>query len=41
MDLYSKKIDTELTVKAVENTYKVQRPTNTLILHSDLGSMDF
>lgn len=38
MDLYSKKIDTELTIKAVENAYKVQRLTNTLILHSDLGS---
>ncbi|MDK2919688.1 MAG: putative transposase, partial [Candidatus Petromonas sp.] len=47
MDLYSKKIvghamskniDAELAIKAVENAYISQRPKDTLILHSDLGS---
>lgn len=47
MDLYSKKIvghamskniDTQLAISTVENEYMTQRPTDTLVLHSDLGS---
>lgn len=34
----SKKIDTELAIKAVKNAYKLQKPDENLILHSDLGS---
>lgn len=47
LDLHTKKIigyafsrtmDTELALKAVENAYSAQNPQNTIILHSDLGS---
>ena len=47
MDLYSKKIighamskfiDTTLALQAVKNAIKLQKPTKSLILHSDLGS---
>lgn len=46
MDLYSKKIigyamsksiDTTLALQAVKNAVRLQKPTNNLILHSDLG----
>lgn len=35
---FSKTMDTELAIKAVENAYITQKPKNTVILHSDLGS---
>ncbi|WP_331722096.1 IS3 family transposase [Alkalithermobacter thermoalcaliphilus] len=35
---FSKTMDTELAIKAVENAYITQNPKNTVILHSDLGS---
>jgi transposase InsO family protein len=47
MDLHSRKIvgysmsrniDTKLVIKALENAYKLQKPDENLILHSDLGS---
>ena len=34
----SKTIDTTLVIKALDNAIKIQRPTEGLILHSDLGS---
>ena len=34
----SKNIDTTLAIKALDNAYKLQKPTEGLILHSDLGS---
>lgn len=34
----SKNIDTTLTIKALDNAYKLQKPAEGLILHSDLGS---
>ncbi|MCM8711071.1 DDE-type integrase/transposase/recombinase, partial [Clostridium sp. SYSU_GA19001] len=34
---FSKTMDTELAIKAVENAYITQKPKNTVILHSDLG----
>ena len=34
----SKTIDTTLAIKALDNAIKLQRPTEGLILHSDLGS---
>lgn len=46
MDLYSKKIigyamsktiDTTLALQAVKNAVRLQKPTNKLVLHSDLG----
>ena len=41
----SKNIDTKLALQAVKNAVRLQRPTNQLILHSDLGtqytSLDF
>jgi len=33
----SKYIDTKLALQAVKNAFKLQNPTNPLILHSDLG----
>jgi putative transposase len=47
MDLHTKKIvgysfsrnmDTELVIKALQNAYKTQNPTEGLILHTDLGT---
>ncbi|ABY92065.1 Integrase, catalytic region [Thermoanaerobacter pseudethanolicus ATCC 33223] len=47
IDLYTKKVigyafsktmDTELAIRAVENAYNAQKPQGKLILHSDLGS---
>nr|WP_244261810.1 MULTISPECIES: IS3 family transposase [Thermoanaerobacter] len=47
IDLYTKKVigyafsktmDTELAIRAVENAYNTQKPQGELILHSDLGS---
>jgi putative transposase len=34
----SKNIDTTLAIKALDNAYKLQKPAEGLILHSDLGS---
>lgn len=34
----SKNIDTTLAIKALDNDYKLQKPAESLILHSDLGS---
>ncbi|MBU5314492.1 hypothetical protein KQI38_20940 [Tissierella carlieri] len=34
----SKNIDTTLAIKALNNVYKLQKPNEGLILHSDLGS---
>lgn len=37
-DSMSKKMDTALAIKALDNAYKTQKPDDGLIIHSDLGS---
>ena len=34
----SKNMDTTLALKALDNTFKIEKPAEGLVLHSDLGS---